>query len=103
MDIDDYVEWARRAGGEETTAEATDAHLAIIALSLLGDAGEVADLVKKRLRDGLLDRERLAYELGDVLYFWARLCAVTGVPPSTLLERSRRAIDARLAKRAHGS
>ncbi len=103
MGIDDYVEWARRAGPEETTAEATDAHLAMLGLSLLGDAGEVADVLKRRLRDGVLDRGRLAYELGDVVYYWARLCAVTGVAPSTLLDQSRRTIEARLAKRAQGS
>lgn len=103
MGIDDYVEWARRVGPEETTAEATDAHLAMLGLSLLGDAGEVADVLKRRLRDGVLDRGRLAHELGDVVYYWARLCAVTGVAPSTLLDQSRRNIETRLAKRAQGS
>lgn len=103
MGIDEYVEWARRSGPEETTAEASDAHLAILGLSLLGDAGEVADILNRRLRDGVLDRERLAHELGDVVYYWARLCAVTGVAPAALLEQSRRNIEARLAKRAKGS
>ena len=100
MGIDDYVEWARRTGPEETTAEASDVHLAFLGLSLLGDAGEVADVLKAPLRHGVLDRERLAHELGDVLYYWARLCAVTGVPASTLLEQSRRNIETRLANRA---
>ena len=100
MSIDEYVEWARRVGPEETTPEATDAHLAVLGLGLVGDAGEVADLLKKRLRDGALDPGHLAHELGDVLYYWARLCAVTGVAPSELLDRSRRAIEGRLAKRA---
>jgi NTP pyrophosphatase (non-canonical NTP hydrolase) len=97
MDIDKYVEWARSVGPEKTASDASETHLASLALGLLGDAGEVADLVKRRLRDGSLDRDRLALELGDVLYYWARLCAVSGAVPSELLERSRRAIEARQA------
>jgi NTP pyrophosphatase (non-canonical NTP hydrolase) len=102
MNIDDYVDWARRVGPEQTTPDATAEHLALLGLGLVGDAGEVADLLRKRLRDGTLDRVHLAYELGDVVFHWARLCAVTGIAPSELLERSRRNIEARLAKRAKG-
>lgn len=100
MGIDEYAEWARRVGGEETIADASDAHVAILALSLLGDASEVGEVVKRRLRDGRFERERLAHELGDVIYYWARLCAVADVSPSTVLERSRRNIEERLTKRA---
>jgi NTP pyrophosphatase (non-canonical NTP hydrolase) len=103
MDIDLYVEWARSAGPVPTSPEASDTHLAELGLGLVGDAGEVADLIKKYLRDGVLDRDHLAHELGDVLYYWARLCAVTSMRPSELLERSRRSIEARLAKRAAGA
>src|SRR5258707_8874741 len=103
MNIDEYVEWARNVGPVKTAPDATAGHLALLGLGLVGDAGEVADLLKNRLRDGVLDRERLAYELGDVLYYWARLCAVTGVTPSELLDRSRRTIDGRQAKRSQAA
>lgn len=95
MDIDDDAEWARMTGPEETTVESSDTHLAMLAPSLL-------DIVKRRLRDGTIDRDRLAYELGDVLYDWARPCAAAGVVPSALLTESRRQIEARLARRAQG-
>ncbi len=100
MDIDDYSLWACQAGPEATTADSSDAHLAILALSLVGDAGEVGEVIKRRLRDGTLDRERLAYELGDVIYYWVRLSAMSGLAPSTILDESRRHVEARLAKRA---
>lgn len=103
MDIDEYVDWARGTASSGSSADGPTTHLAILALSLLGDAGEVADLVKKQLRDGVLDRDRLANELGDVLYYWAQLCAVTGMTPSKLLEQSRHNIDKRLAGRKTGS
>jgi len=103
MNIDEYAEWARNVGPVKTTSDATEAHLAVLGLSFMGDAGEVADLLAKRVRDGTLDRDHLAYELGDVAYHWARICALTGIAPSELLERSRRNIEARQAKRAQGS
>lgn len=103
MNIDDYARWACRADGEETTPHSPDTHLAILAFSLMGDASEVGEMVKRRLRDGTLDRERLAYELGDVIYYWARLCAASGVAPSAVLDESRRHIEARLAKRAQSA
>lgn len=103
MNIDDYGKWARQAGGEETTADSPDTHLAILAFSLMGDASEVGEIVKRRLRDGTLDRAHLAHELGDAIYYWARLCAAAGVAPSAVLTESRRHVEARLAKRQQGT
>lgn len=103
MDIDQYVEWARGSTSTDAGFDGPSARLAILTLSLLGDAGEIADLVKGHLRDGVLDRERLAHELGDVLYYWAQLCAATGKTPSKLLEQSRRTIEKRIATRQAGN
>jgi NTP pyrophosphatase (non-canonical NTP hydrolase) len=103
MSIEEYVAWARGTASAEAVAWPSRDYLAMAGLGLAGDAGEVADMVKKYLRDGVLDRERLAHELGDVLFYWAQLCAVTSVDPAELLQRSRRSIEARLARRAAGS
>lgn len=50
------------------------------ALGLVGEAGEVAELIKKHVHHHKpLDRDALAKELGDVLWYIAFLCELNGL------------------------
>ena len=70
-DMDDYQEAACRTVNLDL---GPDMRLATAALGLTGEAGEVADLVKKHLEQGhALDVVRVAAELGDVLWYVATL------------------------------
>jgi NTP pyrophosphatase (non-canonical NTP hydrolase) len=68
MSMNDYQQMAAK------TAIYSSAHqLLYPALGLAGEAGEVANKIKKMLRDNKFDREGVAAELGDVLWYIAAL------------------------------
>jgi NTP pyrophosphatase (non-canonical NTP hydrolase) len=95
MTIDDYADWA--ATTAKVTLPPTNERLSYLGLGLAGESGEVAEHIKKLLRDGRLDQAAMAEELGDVVYYWACLCAALGRKPSDLLAASKAKIERRLA------
>jgi len=97
MTIDDYAEWAATVA--RPTFETRGQRLAYLGLGLAGEAGEVADTIRRLMRDGTLDEDRLVYELGDLVYHWVSLCVELAQSPATLLDQSRRNIEGRLAAR----
>lgn len=69
--LDQYQQEALRTAG--------DIRPEILGLGIAGEAGEVADLLKKHLGHGHpLDREKLIKELGDVLWYVAVLANWAG-------------------------
>jgi len=58
---------------QETAIYPEDKALEYLALGLNGEAGEVAEKVKKHIRDGKELDEDFAKELGDVLWYLTRL------------------------------
>ena len=69
QDMDDYQKNAAE------TAIYSSKHAVIYpSLGLAAEAGEVANKVKKILRDGDFDRKAIADEIGDCLWYIAALC-----------------------------
>lgn len=69
--------------------------LFIMSLGLAGETGEVMEKIKKYVRDGTLDKEALMKELGDVAFYWARICREFGFKPSDVLEMNITKLDDR--------
>jgi NTP pyrophosphatase (non-canonical NTP hydrolase) len=100
--LDEYAAWAASVGASPRAGGPEDRTLQELALGLASEVGEVAGVLVRWLRDGELRRDRLADELGDVAYYWARLSAVAGLAPSVLLARSRAHVEWRRAGRPAG-
>tara|TARA_Y100000004_G_C8754707_1_gene343962 strand:- start:175 stop:555 length:381 start_codon:yes stop_codon:yes gene_type:complete len=79
LDMDKYQQQAA------TTAIYGHQHAVIYpALGLAAEAGEVANKVKKIMRDGELDREGIADEIGDCLWYIAALCRDLNIDMETV-------------------
>lgn len=78
-------------------------------LGLSGEAGEVADKVKKIYRDdnGVISEEKkkeIAKEIGDVLYYCAALCSDLGISLDTVARMNIDKLFSRLERGVlHGS
>lgn len=71
-ELDEYQVETRRTDG--APADGQTPKLAVLALGLTGESGEFADLLKKHLGHGHpLDKDKALKELGDVLWYVARL------------------------------
>ncbi|MCS7041056.1 MAG: nucleoside triphosphate pyrophosphohydrolase family protein [Caldilineales bacterium] len=76
LSLNDYQQLALRTAGNHGDFERT---LIYTTLGLNGEAGEVAELVKKAFFHGHeLPREKLKHELGDVLWYVAVLAQAMG-------------------------
>ena len=98
MTIDDYAAWAARlprSRPDSAVPHDEAVHLAYLGLGLAGEAGEVVEHVKKLLRDGAWNPDRVAEELGDMVYYWACLCVAAGRRPTDVLAASAAKIEAR--------
>lgn len=88
----------RQLDGYQRLAERTigDSRPEILALGLTGEAGEVADHLKKVLGHGHpMDVDDLEGELGDVLWYIAALASYHDIPLSRIAERNICKLEAR--------
>jgi NTP pyrophosphatase (non-canonical NTP hydrolase) len=76
----------------------SERNLSIMALGLAGETGEVIEKIKKILRDGTYDEENIVKELGDVVYYWARLCRFFGKNPSEIIAANVEKLESRKAR-----
>lgn len=86
------------------TAIYSDADVVIYpALGLVSEAGEVAGKVKKVLRDknghfDPVERQKIAAEVGDVLWYIASLCTDLGIGMEVIAQQNLDKLNSRMAR-----
>jgi NTP pyrophosphatase (non-canonical NTP hydrolase) len=91
MNADNYQQQAARTLTDGPDAQYSDHQLMLVwnALGLAGEAGEVADSIKKMVfHQHGVDRDVLVKELGDVLWYVAALCSKLSINMSEAMERN---------------
>jgi len=64
-------------------------------LGLCGESGEVAEKVKKQVRDGVFNRHEVAKELGDVLWYLTNVCNDIGYNLEEIAKMNIEKLDSR--------
>ena len=90
MDLSEYqAQTSRTAIFPDELPQSVDAGVVYCALGLAGEAGEVAEKVKKAVREDDPDYlEDLEDELGDVAWYWAQLATQLDLDASEVAERN---------------
>lgn len=98
---DAYQQWTRT-----TVVYPREEAIGYLFKGLVSEVGEVAGKLKREIRDGVLPnaKEAMVAELGDVLWYLARMLDELGVPLSHCMEVNKSKLTKRLqAGTLHGS
>jgi NTP pyrophosphatase (non-canonical NTP hydrolase) len=79
----------------------TEGHTRLVenVLGLVGEAGEVAEKIKKQIRDGSrVSNEEIVKELGDVVFYATALANYLGYDLQEVLDRNIDKLDSREAR-----
>ncbi len=87
-DFDFWGEWAASMwfSKDPEDKEMGERDLAIMGLGISGEAGEVAEKIKKDIRDHFVDRPAILKELGDVIFYAITIARYYGYKPSDILK-----------------
>ncbi len=90
MQANDYQLWTKT-----TAIYPKDSALLYLSLGLASEAGEVAGKFKKMIRDGGYDAVGTLDEIGDVLWYCARLCDEMGFRLEDCMQRNHDKLNSR--------
>ena len=98
MDLKDYLNQVKGY------ALPTALNREYLGLGLAAEAGEVASLLAKAVRDneGVVDRVNLSKELGDIMWFVVLLCGYYGIDPDNVLQRNIDKLESRQQRNVIG-
>ncbi|MCX4279175.1 hypothetical protein E4T81_14635 [Barnesiella sp. WM24] len=98
MELNEYQKAAL-----STAIYPNDNNISYLALAICGEAGELADKVKKVIRDKngqfyIADLSAIALELGDILWYAANLAKVLGYDLSDIAQMNIEKINGRVER-----
>jgi NTP pyrophosphatase (non-canonical NTP hydrolase) len=103
-DIDHYAGRAADYAVYPDAGTGSKQELSYLTLGLCGEAGEVAEKIKKYIRDGKFDETQVAKELGDVFWYLTQLCLAINKHPSRILTNNISKLESRKVRGTiHGS
>lgn len=95
MQLNDYQVWTIETAVYPEAGKGTLNEFSYLALGLASEAGEVAGKVKKYQRDGYMNHDDVAKELGDCFWYLARLCSALGIAASDVLDINKAKLSRR--------
>lgn len=93
MSLNDYQVKSKRTLNQSLTKEQTVSNMI---MGILGETGEVADIIKKHYYQGHdLDIEHIKEEIGDVMFYIVNLCNTLDLNLETLLYQNHEKLKKR--------
>lgn len=98
--LQDYQNWTLSTAVYPDAGTGNVAEIMYITLGLSGEAGELANNAKKLYRDGdsAERRDNMAKELGDVMWYAARLATTLGIDLEQVLHNNQLKLESRKAR-----
>lgn len=95
--LDEYTEFTKTVAVYPEANTGKLGEVMYLSLGLAGEAGEVANNVKKLYRDGYTNgrREKIESEIGDVFWYLVRLCDALGVDPEIVIMENMEKLSGR--------
>lgn len=94
MNFNEYQQLAERTARK--TNDTSEKRFTNFAFGLMGETGEVVDLLKKHLFHGHeLDRDKLKTELGDIMWYVATIATTAGIDMDDVAESNIAKLKAR--------
>ena len=93
--LQSYQKWVQEGAFDKDAGKRNTAELIYIQMGISGEAGEVTEVIKKYVRDrGMEDNviasidthTELILELGDVMWYTARMCTLLGISFEDLID-----------------
>lgn len=78
LTFDQYARATEQTAIYRGAGSGSEVALMYVGLGVGGEGGEVCDVIKKAYRDGELDEAKLRKEIGDVIWYLARICREKG-------------------------